>query len=81
MEGLIPLVYRAIVEYRKAREVVEIGSFFRYGDQPCGSRASSPSPTLFCDPAGSSWCAVSPPARASLVSPLLRSASHRHCAG
>ncbi|KAF8732280.1 hypothetical protein HU200_016260 [Digitaria exilis] len=83
MEGLIPLVYRAIVEYKKAREVVAIGSFFRHGDQPCGSRASSPSPTLFCNPASSSWCAASSPAaaRASLVSPLLRSASRRHCAG
>ncbi|CAL5078325.1 unnamed protein product [Urochloa decumbens] len=85
MEGLIPLVYRAIVEYRKAREVVAIGSLM-YGDQlPCGSRA--PPSTLFGDPAGSCWYAASlspaasPPARASLVSPLLRSASRRHCAG
>ena len=30
MEGLIPLVYRAIVEYRKAREVA-IGSLLRGG--------------------------------------------------
>ncbi|OEL27609.1 hypothetical protein BAE44_0011373 [Dichanthelium oligosanthes] len=79
MEGLIPLVYRAIVEYRKAREVVALGSLL-YGDHPCSSRASS-SPALFCDPAGS-WYAASPPARASsLVSPLLRSASRRRCAG
>ncbi|CAN6181239.1 unnamed protein product [Urochloa humidicola] len=78
MEGLIPLVYRAIMEYRKAREAVTIGSLL-YADQPCGSRA--PPSTLFGDPAAS-WCAAaSPPARASLVSPLLRSASRRHCAG
>ncbi|RCV09479.1 hypothetical protein SETIT_2G032400v2 [Setaria italica] len=85
MEGLIPLVYRAIVEYRKAREAVAIGSFL-YGDQPCGSRASSSS-RLFGDPDGSWYAATSlspaasPPARASLVSPLLRSASRRRCAG
>jgi hypothetical protein len=92
MEGLIPLVYRAIVEYRKAREAVAIGSCsFLYGDQPCGSRASSSSSTttLFAgEPAGSWYAAAtslspaaSPPARASLVSPLLRSASRRRCAG
>ena len=82
MEGLIPLVYRAIVEYRKAREVA-IGSLLRGGDQ---ARAPS-SAALFCDAAGG-WRAASlspaasPPARASLVSPLLRSASRRHnCAG
>ncbi|XP_025803146.1 uncharacterized protein LOC112882330 [Panicum hallii] len=86
MEGLIPLVYRAIVEYRKAREVA-IGSLLCGGDQPsCGPRA--PSSALFRDAAGSCWHAAaslspaaSPPARASLVSPLLRSASRRHCAG
>ncbi|CAN6203020.1 unnamed protein product [Urochloa humidicola] len=84
MEGLIPLVYRAIVQYRKAREVVAIGSLL-YGDQPCGSRA--PPSALFGNPAGSWYAAslspaASPPARSSsLVSPLLRSASRRHCAG
>ena len=82
MEGLIPLVYRAIVEYRKAREVA-IGSLLC----GCGDQARAPSAALFCDAAGS-WRAASlspaalPPARASLVSPLLRSASRRHnCAG
>jgi len=83
MEGLIPLVYRAIVEYRKEREVA-IGSLLCGG----GDQARAPSAAaLFCDAAGG-WRAASlspaasPPARASLVSPLLRSASRRHnCAG
>jgi hypothetical protein len=91
MEGLIPLVYRAIVEYRKARHQVAIGSRLLYGDhhQPCASSA------LFCvDPAGSSssWHAASSSlspatspaaamASASLASPLLRSASRRQFAG
>ncbi|GJN24510.1 hypothetical protein PR202_gb12254 [Eleusine coracana subsp. coracana] len=78
MEGLIPLVYRAIVEYRQARQVA-FGSLL-FGDQPPPSRSSA----LFCDPV---WYATSPspsassPARASLVSPLLRSASRRHVTG
>ncbi|CAN6170911.1 unnamed protein product [Urochloa humidicola] len=84
MEGLIPLVYRAIMEYKKAREAVAIGSLL-YGDQPCHSRA--PPSTLFGDPAAGWYAAASlspaasPPARASLVSPLLRPVSRRHCAG
>uniref|UniRef100_A0A0A9AK54 Uncharacterized protein n=1 Tax=Arundo donax TaxID=35708 RepID=A0A0A9AK54_ARUDO len=84
MEGLIPLVYRAIVEYRKASgRQVAIGSCLLYGDhQKCDAPASS---TLFCDAgwyAASPSPAASPPARgASLVSPLLRSASRRHFAG
>nr|ACG41033.1 hypothetical protein [Zea mays] len=93
MEGLIPLVYRTIVEYRKARHQVAIASRLLYGDhhqQPCGSSA------LFrvVDPAASSssWHAASSsmspatsPAAArasgSLASPLLRSASRRQLAG
>ncbi|XP_044328133.1 uncharacterized protein [Triticum aestivum] len=74
MEGLIPLVYRAVAEYRKRRQqqqllALGLGSscLQRYNDQP-PSRA-----LLFCDSAMS-------PARA-LMSPLLRSPpSRRHCA-
>ena len=91
MEGLIPLVYRAIVKYRKARHQVAVGSRLLYGDQhqPCASSV------LFCvNPAGrsSSWHAASSSlspatspvaarASSSLASPLLRSASRRQFAG
>ncbi|KAM3351513.1 hypothetical protein ACQJBY_023471 [Aegilops geniculata] len=74
MEGLIPLVYRAVAEYRERRQqqqllALSLGSscLQLYNDQP-PTRA-----LLFCDSATS-------PARA-LMSPLLRSPpSRRHCA-
>ncbi|KXG34405.1 hypothetical protein SORBI_3002G034800 [Sorghum bicolor] len=94
MVSLIPLVYRAIVEYRKARHQVAIGSRLLYGGdhhhQPCGSSA------LFCvvdsGSSSGSWHAapssMSPAtspaasrASSSLASPLLRSASRRQLAG
>uniref|UniRef100_A0A0D9WVI0 Uncharacterized protein n=1 Tax=Leersia perrieri TaxID=77586 RepID=A0A0D9WVI0_9ORYZ len=66
MEGLIPLVYKAIVEYKKASSHVNLGSLFfvtTVDDQLCGDSGR--------------WCyaATSPPASAvaQLVSPLLRS--------
>jgi hypothetical protein len=79
MEGLIPLVYRAIVEYRQARQAA-VGSFLQFGDQPPSSSLSSSGALFVCNPG---WCAASPPARTSLVSPLLRppAASRRHVAG
>jgi hypothetical protein len=75
MEGLIPLVYRAVVEYRKGRQL-QLGSC----RLPLYATDRSPSPSralLFCDSAA-------PPAivATALMSPLLRSsASHRSCAG
>ncbi|KAL5197026.1 hypothetical protein ABZP36_000538, partial [Zizania latifolia] len=72
MEGLIPLVYRAIVEYRRARQVA-LGSFLVVADQ------FSDDPRRCCYAAS-----LSPPpppparARAALVSPLLRSAPGHH---
>nr|BAC79507.1 unknown protein [Oryza sativa Japonica Group]BAC82912.1 unknown protein [Oryza sativa Japonica Group] len=73
MEGLIPLVYKAIVEYRNkaSSRQVTLRSFFFVtvvDDQLHGGDSGR-------------WCyAPSPPASAAhqLVSPLLRSAPRRH---
>lgn len=97
MEGLIPLVYRTIVEYRKARHQVAIASRLLYGDhhqQPCGSSAlfrvvdpaASSSSSSSWHAASSSMSPATSPAAArasgSLASPLLlRSASRRQLAG
>lgn len=93
MEGLIPLVYRTIVEYRKARHQVAIASRLLYGDhqqQPCGSsalfRVVDPAASSSWHAASSSMSPATSPAAArasgSLASPLLlRSASRRQLAG
>uniref|UniRef100_A0A0D3GMC3 Uncharacterized protein n=1 Tax=Oryza barthii TaxID=65489 RepID=A0A0D3GMC3_9ORYZ len=79
MEGLIPLVYKAIVEYRNkaSSRQVTLRSFFFVtvvDDQLRGGGGGD----------SGRWCyAPSPPASAAhqLVSPLLRSAPRRHRAG
>jgi hypothetical protein len=75
MEGLIPLVYRAVVDYRKGRQL-QLGScrlqLYTADRSPSPSRA-----LLLCD-------SVASPASvaAALMSPLLRSsASRHHCTG
>jgi hypothetical protein len=76
MEGLIPLVYRAVVDYRKGRQL-QLGScrlqLYTADRSPSPSRA-----LLLCDSAASPAASVA----AALMSPLLCSSTSRHhCTG